>query len=167
MNIERLRAVQTAIQDDELLKAAGITRFRMDCWLAPEDEHKAMKDYSEMEPGDAWCGTSACVAGTAMAMFNPTVNAAVLTHDVAALKAEWSWDPDEDIDQGTSRAAEVLGLDIPVAQKLFYVSSWPYAWESLYWELQGRGQSAELVAQVIDILIDNPIAFMANNWGNP
>jgi hypothetical protein len=62
MNVERLQAVA-----DQLRKEP--TRFNLETWFGGRPYDDRLDDYQTAE--EAWCGTTACIAGTALAMFAP------------------------------------------------------------------------------------------------
>jgi len=89
MNIPLLRKVQAAILDEPL-------KFNMRMWFIRDD--------------DSPCGTTACIAGHAIAISN----------HFGSLGDGLRLDIDEH-----KTAARKLGLKISAAAKLFYVGDWP------------------------------------------
>lgn len=134
MNVKLFREIQNAIRQEP-------DRFDMSDWV----------NGHQTDGSGNFCGTAACIAGFACVLeanrekparsFKDRV-LAVIGLATPAFMVQWE-----------VRARELLDIDLPQANRLFYTSNWPEPFRAEYYDGQTKECRAKAASKRIDHFI--------------
>lgn len=141
MNIERMKILREAVRTkgERFDMAIGITTKLKNG--VKEGDRVPISEIGS-------CGTTACIAGWAVLLFNPSISLPISHVNKFREECSVPWNTVE------AKAEELLELTPSQVGRLFYVPNWPERWRIKYLS-SSAGEAARVAAKYITWFIKN------------